>query len=46
MKSYTEYLTLNTPKRRGFLNLTHRVEEALAHSGVREGLCLVNTPHN
>ena len=45
MKSYTEYLTLNTPKRRGFINLTRRVEEALAHSGVREGLCLVNAMH-
>ncbi len=45
MKSYTEYLTLNIPKRRGFLNLTRRVEEALAHSGVREGLCLVNAMH-
>ena len=45
MKSYTEYLTLNIPKRRGFINLTRRVEEALAHSGVREGLCLVNAMH-
>ena len=29
----------------GFLNITPRVEEALAASGVREGLCLVNAMH-
>ncbi len=45
MKSYTEYLTLNTPKRREFVNITHRVEEALGRSGVRDGLCLVNAMH-
>ena len=45
MKSYTEYLTLNTPQRRQFVNLTHQVEEVLGRSGVREGLCLVNAMH-
>jgi secondary thiamine-phosphate synthase enzyme len=45
MKSYTEYLTLNTPKRRDFVNLTRQVEEALGRSGIREGLCLVNAMH-
>ena len=46
MKSFTEYLTLNTSKRRDFVNLTRQVEEALGRSGIREGLCLVNTRHN
>ncbi len=45
MKSFTEYLTLNTSKRRDFVNLTRQVEEALGRSGIREGLCLVNAMH-
>ncbi len=45
MKSHTEYLTMNVPKRRDFVNITRRVEEVLAHSGIREGLCLVNAMH-
>jgi secondary thiamine-phosphate synthase enzyme len=29
----------------GFVNITPRVEQAVAESGVREGLCLVNAMH-
>lgn len=45
MKSHTEYLTLNVPKRMGFVNITPRVEEAVRQSGIREGLVLVNAMH-
>lgn len=45
MRSHREVLTFTTPTRRAFLNITDRVEEALAASGVREGLCLVNAMH-
>ncbi len=45
MKSLTEYLTLNVPKRMDFVNITHQVEEAVQRSGVQEGLCLVNAMH-
>lgn len=45
MKSYTEYLTLNVPKRMDFVNITRQVEEAVKKSGVREGLVLVNAMH-
>jgi secondary thiamine-phosphate synthase enzyme len=45
MKSHRHELILRTPTRRAFLNITPRVEEALAASGVREGLCLVNAMH-
>ena len=45
MKSYRKELTLNLPARRGFINITHLVEEALRESGIREGLCLVNPMH-
>ena len=42
MKSYREVLTINTPTRRAFLNITPKVDAALKKIGVREGLCLVN----
>ncbi len=45
MKSYTEYIEMNVPSRRGFVNITDRVAEAVRKSGVREGLCLVNAMH-
>ena len=45
MKSHTEYLILNVPSRRGFVNLTPQVEIAVEKSGVREGLVLVNAMH-
>jgi secondary thiamine-phosphate synthase enzyme len=45
MKSFRRTLTLEIPTRRGFRNVTPDVEQALADSGVREGLCLVNAMH-
>jgi len=31
--------------RRGFINITPRIEKLVSQSGVREGLCLVNAMH-
>jgi len=45
MKSYRKELWFNTDGRRAYVNITSQVEEALAASGVREGLCLVNAMH-
>lgn len=45
MKTYTEYLTIETKKKRDYINITPQVEAAVAKSGVREGLCLVNPMH-
>jgi secondary thiamine-phosphate synthase enzyme len=45
MKWHTEYLMMETPTRRAFLNLTPQVEAAVRKSGVREGLVLVNAMH-
>ncbi|HOL16312.1 MAG TPA: secondary thiamine-phosphate synthase enzyme YjbQ, partial [Bacillota bacterium] len=45
MKSYTEYLTFNTNKRREYINITSQVAEALAKSGIKEGLVLVSAMH-
>jgi len=43
MKSHRKEITIHTESRRAYVNITSRVEEALAESGVREGLCLVNS---
>ena len=45
MKSLTRHLTMNVPVRMDFVNITSQVEAAVAESGVREGLCLVNAMH-
>jgi secondary thiamine-phosphate synthase enzyme len=45
MKSFRKTLTLHTPERMAFLNLTTEVEAAVYESGIREGLCLVNAMH-
>ena len=45
MKSFRKELTFRTPTRRAYLNITPDVEKALAESGIREGLCLVNAMH-
>jgi len=45
MKSLTRYLEMTVPDRRGFVNITERVAQAVAESGVAEGLCLVNAMH-
>ena len=42
MKSYRKELTFNIPKRRGFVNITREVQQAIDESGVREGLVLCN----
>jgi secondary thiamine-phosphate synthase enzyme len=45
MKSFHEELWFETKRRMEFIDITDRVESALARSGVREGLCLVNAMH-
>jgi secondary thiamine-phosphate synthase enzyme len=45
MKSLTRHLTMNVPERMDFLSIHGDVEAAVAESGVREGLCLVNAMH-
>jgi len=45
MKSYRKELWFNIPHRRGFVNITPQVEEALRESGVSEGFILVNAMH-
>ena len=45
MKSFRKELFFHTKNRREFINITPQVEEALAESGIKEGLCLVNAMH-
>ncbi|MDD3242106.1 MAG: secondary thiamine-phosphate synthase enzyme YjbQ [Eubacteriales bacterium] len=42
MKSFRKELHFNLPDRRGLVNITDEVQQAIADSGVREGLALVN----
>lgn len=45
MKSHRQELWMETKTRRAFVNITPDVRAALAASGIREGLCLVNAMH-
>jgi len=45
MKSHTVELSLNVEARMDFVNITGEVQEAVAESGVNDGLCLVNAMH-
>jgi thiamine phosphate synthase YjbQ (UPF0047 family) len=42
VKSYRKELHFQIKTRRAYLNITPQIEAALAESGIREGLCLVN----
>ena len=45
MKSYTEYLTFHTSKRREMVHITDQVEAVVKKSGVQDGLCFVSPMH-
>ena len=45
MKSYRKEMWFNIPKRRGLVNISNDVQEAVTASGVKEGLVLVNAMH-
>lgn len=45
MKSFRKELWFQVPTRRAFINITPQVEDALAESGIQEGLCLINAMH-
>ncbi len=45
MKSYRKELWFETGTRRDYINITPKVEAALAESGIQEGFCLVNAMH-
>jgi len=45
VRSFRKELWFNVPSRRGLVNITRDVSDAVRESGVREGLCLVNSMH-
>ena len=45
MKSYRKELTLSSPNRRSYTNITGQVQKAVTESGVKEGLVLCNAMH-
>ncbi len=45
MRSHTAHLWMNTSERRAMVDITGEVEDELARSGIKEGLCLVNAMH-
>jgi len=45
MKTYRKELWFEVSGRRGFINITPKVDQALKESGIREGLVLVNAMH-
>ncbi len=45
MKSHTDYLWMNTPKPREFVNITGDCERVLRQSGIKDGMMLVSAMH-
>lgn len=45
MKHLREEIWFNVPDRRGYINITDKIEKLIAQSGVSNGLCLVNAMH-
>ena len=45
MRSFRKVIPLHVKARMAFVNITPEVQTALAESGIREGLCLVNSMH-
>jgi secondary thiamine-phosphate synthase enzyme len=45
MKAHTEYLWFSTKNHREYVNITDKVADAVAKSGVKEGMVLVSAMH-
>lgn len=45
MKSLTEYLTFHTKTKTAFVNITPQVYQLVKKSGIKDGICLVNSMH-
>jgi secondary thiamine-phosphate synthase enzyme len=45
MKTFTKKVVIHTEKKKEIVNITGEVEKAIRDSGVKEGLCLVNSMH-
>jgi len=45
MKFKTEYLTMNTPSHREYVNITDKVERVVAEADIADGMVLVSAMH-
>jgi secondary thiamine-phosphate synthase enzyme len=45
MKNHTKYLLIKTQKEREIINITSEIEKELTKSGIKEGICLINSMH-
>jgi len=45
MKTYRKELYFNVPSRRGLVNITSTVQQAVQESSIKEGMVLVNAMH-
>jgi len=45
MKTYTDYLWINTKNKKEIVNITDKVFDAIKKSGVKEGMVLVSAMH-
>ncbi len=45
MKTLTHHLKIRTEKEKEFVNITEDVAKVISQSGIKEGLCLVNSMH-
>ena len=45
MKTATEYFWFNTSRKREYINITQKVADVVARSGIREGMVLVSAMH-
>lgn len=45
MKFHTEYLWFQTEKRREYINITRKVQEAVSKADIKEGMVLVSAMH-
>jgi secondary thiamine-phosphate synthase enzyme len=45
MKTYRDELVFTLPARRGFVNITSKVQDCVDESKIKEGLVLVNSMH-
>ncbi|MFH0887550.1 MAG: secondary thiamine-phosphate synthase enzyme YjbQ [bacterium] len=45
MKTYTEYLWVNTKNEKEFLNITEEVRDIVAKSSIKDGMALVSAMH-
>ncbi len=45
MSSFIKYLTIQTTQKHEFINISREVQQAIEESGIKEGICLVNSMH-